>query len=386
MAEGGVLVKTVVERKLEQWQQAALIDAATAENIRAFEVEHGRSSRVRWQVMVAIAFGAVLIGAGVLLFVAAHWDELSPAARFTLVCGMVLFFHFAGAAFTRRGDHNLATAMHAIGTATLGAGIFLAGQIFNLEEHWPGAFMLWSAGALCAWLLLRDTAQAILLAILAPVWLAGEWSVLAELTRFDYVAWLGLTLLALVYLGAPPAPVADATRRALAWVGGLTLIPLALIMIFAAHEASYGRAWQRDVPALAVALGYTAAVVLPLLVAWVLRKAEFWPAGVAAVWLVVMAELSRFLDPERNILVYFWAALGAIGLITWGMRDQRRERVNLGVAIFALTVIFFYFSNVMDKLGRSTSMIVLGLLFLGGGRYLEKTRRHLLRTMEGRSV
>jgi hypothetical protein len=32
----------------------------------------------------------------------------------------------------------------------------------------------------------------------------------------------------------------------------------------------------------------------------------------------------------------------------------------------------------MDKLGRSFSLIVLGLLFLGGGWLLERTRRRLI--------
>ena len=36
----------------------------------------------------------------------------------------------------------------------LGAGIFLVGQIFNLQEHWPGGVMLWAVGAWVAfWLL-----------------------------------------------------------------------------------------------------------------------------------------------------------------------------------------------------------------------------------------
>ncbi len=40
--------------------------------------------------------------------------------------------------------------------------------------------------------------------------------------------------------------------------------------------------------------------------------------------------------------------------------------INLGSAGFAATVLWFYFSSVMDKLGRSFSLIALGLLFLAG--------------------
>ena len=45
---------------------------------------------------------------------------------------------------------------------------------------------------------------------------------------------------------------------------------------------------------------------------------------------------------------------------------------------FALTVAWFYFSSLMDKLGRSLGLIGLGILFLLGGWLLERFRRKLM--------
>ena len=57
----------------------------------------------------------------------------------------------------------------------------------------------------------------------------------------------------------------------------------------------------------------------------------------------------------------------------WGVQENRRERINLGMAGFAITIVAFFFSSVMDKLGRSASLILLGtipvfalLMILGG--------------------
>lgn len=75
-------------------------------------------------------------------------------------------------------------------------------------------------------------------------------------------------------------------------------------------------------------------------------------------------------------------ALGSVGLILWGLKEVRKERINLGVACFALTVFVYYFSNVMDKLGRSASLIGLSILFIFGGWLLERTRRQLVARME----
>lgn len=49
-----------------------------------------------------------MVGAGILLFVAAHWEEMSPALRFTMVLFMVAAFHLVGA-LTRR---KVPTAIH----------------------------------------------------------------------------------------------------------------------------------------------------------------------------------------------------------------------------------------------------------------------------------
>ena len=55
----------------------------------------------------------------------------------------------------------------------------------------------------------------------------------------------------------------------------------------------------------------------------------------------------------------------------------------MGAALFAATVVAFYFSEVMDKLGRSASLIGLGLLFLAGGWALERLRRRLVLQARG---
>ncbi len=86
-----------IEKRLERWVSAGVVDASTAARIRTFEESQSSSERLRWPVLLAVALGGVLLCAGVLLFVAAHWDELSPAWRFTLVLFLVAVFPFAGA-------------------------------------------------------------------------------------------------------------------------------------------------------------------------------------------------------------------------------------------------------------------------------------------------
>ncbi len=367
-----------LEQELHQWVDAGVIEPQTADRIRAF-TSSPQSPGLRWPAVLAIAFGAIMVGAGVLLFVAAHWDDLSPAQRFALVLAMVTGFHLAAGVLMPR-MRALGLALHAVGTVALGGGIFLAGQIFNLQEHWPGGILLWAIGAVLSWYVLRDWLQAMLAALLIPAWIASEWSVRAE--RFsgnEKVLLQFLTLLAITYLSARFEDDSSNFRRALTWVGGLALIPLTAMLAASQDWRWYSR---HMLPLSFQLVGYVIAFALPLLAAWLLRhKRAMWNLTFA-LW-VLAVSLCNYRDVFGELSLYGLCALGAIGLGYWGIHERGRERINLGVAGFGITIMVFYFSSVMDKLGRSASLVGFGLLFLLGGWKLEQLRRKLVARTAG---
>lgn len=364
------------ESSLRRWVEAGLLDEAAAARIRAFESERPGGPALRWPAWLALGLGGLLLGAGILLFVAAHWDGLGPGQRYALVLAVVGGLHVAGA-FASGRSPGLAVALHACGTAALGGGIFLSGQIFHLQEHWPGGLLLWAIGAGVGWALLRQWPQAAMAALLAPAWLAGEWMIATVDRRGGAVLGSFILLTALAYLAAEPSdgPQTPA-RRALVWLGGLALIPAAVALVLLRSPTSqYGE----SLPGGVLAIGWLVAVALPLGVGVALRRATLLPLGLAAVWVVAGTGLA----PYRGVAPYLWCVVLAAGVIWWGLQDRRAERINLGIAGFALTVLVFYFSDVMDKLGRSASLIGLGLLFLGGGYLLERARRRLVANVRG---
>ena len=367
------------EKYLQRWFDAGLVDVAAAENVRAFEARNAPAQGLNHAVVAALVFGALTLGAGVLLFVSAHWESLSPLSRISLVLLMVAVFHVAGA-FTAGGFPHLSTTLHLVGTVSLGAGIFMAGQIFNMQEHWPAGIMLWAFGAWIGWELREDWPHAALIALLTPAWLAGEWIVATQEFRSagPDVLSHGLLLLAIAYFTAQTAEKESQVRRALVIIGGLTLIPLTLFVLLTGTSL-FWRGTSELNPAL-VALGWLVAVALPLGVAYLFRGRAVWMNLPAAAWVLILGKL----DPHpKDLLPYVWCAVGSAGLVAWGLGEARRERINLGMAAFALTVLVFYFSAVMDKLERSFSLISLGILFLGGGWALQRIRRFLIARLEG---
>jgi hypothetical protein len=369
-----------VVKAIERWRKADLIDRPTAARIEAFEASRAPDGGARWPVIVAFGFGGILLAAGVLLFVAARWELLSPAGRFAIALAMTGAFHAAGAV-APAAPSGIRTSLHAVGSVALGAGIFLAGQIFNMEEHWPGGLMLWTLGVAASWGLLKSWPQAALTAALAPAWLASEWIVAVDPRHWvgGSVLATGLLLTAAAYLAARRRADDTPDRRALAWIGGMSLLPL-----------GFGAAIARGTESASVVLlaaGWIVAAGAPIVLAWALRGREAWPMAPAALWTIVLTTMAKGAwTPDRTAIgwwwdaagVYLWCAAGAVGLVAWGLADRRTERVNLGVAGFALTVLAFYFTDVMDALNRSAGLLALGALFLVGGWLLERARRQLI--------
>ena len=87
---------------------------------------------------------------------------------------------------------------------------------------------------------------------------------------------------------------------------------------------------------------------------------------------------TRLYRTEPNLLAYALVAAFAVFVIWWGVRRLSRALVNLGIVGFAVTVVWFFFSDIFDKVGRSLGLIAMGILFLAGGWGLEKMRRRLI--------
>jgi uncharacterized membrane protein len=360
-----------LEASLDRWSQAALLNPEQAARIRDFEAAHAPRRGARVAILIGVALGGIMLAAGVLLFVAAHWMNLSPPQRMALLVFALAGSHVAAAFWSDRFP-AMAVALHALGTAVLGGAIFLGGQIFNMQEHWPTGILLWAIGALAGWWLLREWPQLAFAALLVPCWLIGEWTeaVPARIDSFP-VAAAFCTLLAICYLSVQ--------ARMFQWIGGVSLIPAVLVLAFWDWRGTT----RDEVSGTLGVIGWLCAFLLPVAFAAIYRKGRVWVNVVASLWVFILSALTWHHEP---VWVYAWCAVGSAGMIAWGIYEFRAERVNLGMAGFALTILLFYFSGVMDKLGRSTSLIILGVLFLAGAWYWEKLRRKLVARVQAGGV
>jgi uncharacterized membrane protein len=378
-----------LESLLSRWQSAGVLDATEISRIRAFESQQTKPSGLRWQGLVALILGAILLACGVALFVSAHWDELSPAARFTLVLTMVSVFHLGGAA-TKSAFQRLSTTLHAVGTLSTGAAIALVGQIFNIQEHWPAAVLLWAIAAIAGWALLRDEAQLTLALLLTPAWMTCEWTDLSQGHVGQYV-YLGRILVtwSVLYLTL----FLSSTRK---FVQGILFAAAAIAGISGVSLLIEGwSSWQSTATPLPISAriwGWLLIALLPLLLATIRRKESLLPVALSIVFGLALAWCSQphtqtlngrsWTVYEPTFLAHALVGAFTLFLTWWGVRLASRALVNYGMVTFAITVGWFYFSNIFDKVGRSLGLIGLGVLFLAGGWALERTRRRLISQMQ----
>jgi len=382
-----------IESLLNRWQTAGILDAETAGRIHAHETTQKKPAGLRWQVIVVLILGAILLACGVALFVSAHWDKIGPGARFAVVLGMVSVFHLGGS-WARKRFRVLSTALHAVGTISTGAAIALVGQIFNIQEHWPAAVLLWALAALAGWILLRDEAQQTLTLLLFPAWLLSEFSYYAEghigenvyQGRF-LIAWAVLYMT--FFLGSK--------RRI---VQGILLAVGAIASVVGINILLDGWSTYGDQTYLSLGLrtwGWVFIAVIPLLFAVFKFFKSVIPVAVAIAFSIALPWCQRFwtvtynnpIDGSHysysqngpNLAAHSLVAAFAIFIIWWGVRQTSQALVNLGIVGFAISVGWFYYSDILDKFGRSLGLIGLGILFLAGGWALEKWRRKLLAGM-----
>lgn len=395
-----------IESQLKRWQSAGVLDADTAARIRAYEIERpaqpGAPSAVatsaspaglKWLVVTGLTLGAILLACGVVLFVSAHWDQLGPGERYLLVIAMVAVFHIAGG-LTRSSFEGFSTALHAVGTISTGAAIALVGQIFNIQEHWPAAVLLWALAAFAGWALLRDQAQQTLALLLLPAWIFCELGFRMQGHIGDDVYMGRLCFLwAVLYLTFFAGSRRNVVQGILFAASAIAAVTGIVFML------SSWISWNSEqsfIPFGTRVWAWIAIAAVPLLIAAFHGHKGLIPIAMTIGFVIALPWCystwtetmnwgnggNHVLTGTRpNLAAHALVAAFAVFLCWWGARLLSRALVNLGILGFAGAVGWFYFSDIYNDHERALGLIGLGVLFLAGGWALEKMRRRILARM-----
>ena len=380
-----------LEHELDSWTAEGLVSPEQAAAIRSRYAREAPAETRGRIVRVVSVVGAVVVGLGVVLFVAANWDGMPRPTRVVLLLALLAAAYGGGYVLRElRGTHpHLGEALYLLGGLAFAAEIFLVGQMYHVDAHWPLAFLAIAllTGAVAAVVRAQALAAMSLIAL-------GIWP-LTELSELGGDAGLYTPVAAVLY-GCALYGLGTGDRGVLARVGfrapmralGLPLVFVGtFVFTFApVHEevgdVTVDGAALLALVVLAVAAGCGAAALALLPHG---RRTAPWEAAalLATTFLVLVAVLAPATPPEGDPVLYpilfnlLFAAL-ALGTIVVGYVEDEGPLVAAGIVAVGVDVLARYFDFFWDFLPRSLGFIGAGALLLGLAWLLERQRSRLV--------
>jgi uncharacterized membrane protein len=146
--------RVALRNELAIWIQKGIVTEETAKQLSsAYELDNLRHESTRLLSAVIFTIGVLLVGGGLISFVAANWEVIPTPIKLALLFSALLGLHTVG--FWLWHSKNWRRLGHALifcGCLVFGANIGLVAQIFHVSSNWYGGFGAWALGSLVmAW-------------------------------------------------------------------------------------------------------------------------------------------------------------------------------------------------------------------------------------------
>ncbi|MBN9249353.1 MAG: DUF2157 domain-containing protein, partial [Mesorhizobium sp.] len=161
---------TKVKQDIARWLEAGLIDGMTADAL-ARDVEANERRSLSFGSILAM-MAALLLGAAILIFVAANWEAIPRLARVGALFAIILGGYVGGAFVKARGYSAIGEALWIVAAAAFGGSIALIGQMYHFSGDESAAVLTWCAGTALAALALRSGPLTVAAVGIADAWLA----------------------------------------------------------------------------------------------------------------------------------------------------------------------------------------------------------------------
>lgn len=336
-----------VKRDLARWVERGLISAELSQTLAADIDASERRSLSFGSVLAMMA--ALLVGAAILVLVAANWEAIPRIVRVLALFAAIAVGYVGGALLKNRDHAAIGEALYIVGAATFGASLALVGQMYHMAGDEVSAIITWSVGTAIAAALLRSASLNI-----AAIGIALAWLVL---WMTDY--WGGsrgfpyyfIVLAALYWL------LSYWTRSVVARHCVLLSVIFYVSLLVTEHDTV-----AVAVPmALVAALLFAASVFAPAPVERVAQLDGRLPAHCLIAFLVAVfiLQIDNIDETARFALLALIAFAGIAAAVVLAGRESRGLRW-LAYLGFSLELAFVYTVTVGTLLGTA------GLFFVSG--------------------
>jgi uncharacterized membrane protein len=139
------------------WQEEQIIDDSVYQQLATrYQFDHLETAASSRFVMILIGLGSILLGLGVITFVAANWQDWSKELKVILLLSLFIGVNTTGFYLWKQPSdtleigrkQRLGQGLLIFGALILGANIALMGQIFHQSGSAYELFLVWGIGVL----------------------------------------------------------------------------------------------------------------------------------------------------------------------------------------------------------------------------------------------
>jgi uncharacterized membrane protein len=421
-----VKFRAALKREIPAWTEQGILPEDSAGRLRSlYELDDLGKESSGLLSAALFTLGSMMVGGGVISFVAANWNEIPRGSKVVLLFAALLVFHIAGYWLRYRSDWpRLGHALIFCGSIVFGANIGLLAQTYQVSGSWYGMFGVWALGSLAMAWAARSWITGLLVIVTSYTWFVGFADDFHERLAIVYppllavalfpLAWairsralntltflgliFSLPVLALVrFNDGRNALIAVAAGGFVAWAAGefhratgirrefgnpAAYLGLAALAI-SAYQWSFHWGWQGERIFAGshfywlIPTGFAIAIGVALLAkAWARMddSQRRTAAGVvvASLLLCLSPLLNRFGEAWPTVLVNAAALVIASVYIGKGIVEERRLAFWAGSLFVATLIVSRFFEYESSLLLKSAAFIVCGAVTMLAGVAYEK--------------
>lgn len=350
---------------------------------------------------------SILIGIGILTLVASNWSEFENWLRLTILIGTMVLFYTVGFILYEKQKYVVGSGLLGLGYITLGAGIFLAGQMYQLQAYNANVFAVWGLVGLVLMLLYKEKFFYFLTFVVITV---GQVYSLGNFFAIN----IYLFLLVLLGLGHftyhRPSYVTNVLfsfstiwmsfalilkkEWSIVWIYGIILIFSIGALLIRQKNNQKG---FRHVSLLA-------GILLTILMVFDAFNGLKEPTSAFSIiiWFIVLCVYALLLYKKKeqsyedlllfipyliipnhgDVVALIALFVYSILLLLRGYKEEVKEKVNIGILLFLLSVMIGYSLVAWTFLSKATFFFIGGFLLFILSFLLERKKRQTFRKKE----
>ncbi len=381
-----------MEKQINKWLEKSLITKEKAMELLAdYKEEVQQKRKVRSQVAF-YTIGTILIGLGVISFIAANdWIiQLFLKFEFGKILAMILatigsFYGGYHLVYENKKYPRLGNTLIFLSTLLIGGTYALIGQIYHLNADNSGLMFLWLASVVPLAYIFKNKAINILSVILFILGIIFYYAELSFDNGYTWTIFIPVILGSFLYcLGNVPYIQKNYNDFSLAYkLTGLVPIFITLLILTCSIENSYQL----------VSINY----FLPIIALMVFNGLNFYfeqnktklfkiETGFIFALLVLLSLIlaaNVISIPLALILIHTLIILIITACFSFGYDFENIRIIDLGTTFLMLYVIAVYCRWGWSFFDKTLFFILGGSLLLGLGFYLEKKKKAIIKKNEG---